>query len=149
MFDVDIDSIETGSVLGIAECEKLFGYTRQSDPMRYQFDLMRLSDWIGKELFKQGKLLTVTCDGSDIRVLTHEQASDYNQKHFDNAIKRMRKCAKRLAAVDIRELTAERVKSHDRAIVKQSKILQMIRNVRGNILPEPKKLGRPVMFKKE
>lgn len=149
MFDVDIDSIETGSVLGVSECEKLFGYTRQSDPVRYQFDLMRLSDWIGKELFKRDRLLTVTCDGSDIRVLTHEQASDYNQKHFDNAIKRMRKCSKRLAAVDIRELTAERVKTHDRAIVRQSKILQMIRNVRGNISPEPKKSDRPVMFKKE
>ena len=149
MFDVDIASIDCGSFLAESDCQKLFGYARIDDPVRYQFDLMRLSDWIGKELAKAGKVLTVTCDGAEIRVLTHEQASEYNQKHFDNSIRRMRKCMRRLSAVDIRELDSDRVKRHDKAIGRQSKILQMIKSVRGTSEPEARRLDRPVMFKKE
>ena len=149
MFDIDLETIEPGSVLEMHACEKLFGYSREDNPTKYQFDLMRLADYIHRELIKHDRVLTVICDGSDVRVLTHQQASDYNQQHFQNAIKKMRKCHRRLIAVNTAELDAARVIHHDKSIVRQSRILQMIRSAgRGNIDIEPRKLDRPVMFKK-
>ena len=149
MFDIDLQTIEPGTVLEMADCEKLFGYTRENNPTRYQFDLMRLADWIHKELCKFERILTVVCDGSDVRVLTHQQASDYNVQHFANAIKKMRKCHKRLAAVDTRELDAAKITIHDKSLVRQSRILQMIKTVRSDVQAEVRKLERPVMFKKQ
>lgn len=149
MFDIDLQTIEPGTVLEMADCEKLFGYTRENNPTRYQFDLMRLADWIHKELCKFDRILTVVCDGSDVRVLTHQQASDYNVQHFANAIKKMRKCHKRLAAIDTRELDAAKIMIHDKSLVRQSRILQMIKTVRSDVQAEVRKLERPVMFKKQ
>jgi hypothetical protein len=151
MFEIELTGIEPGSVLAMSECERLFGYTRETNPVKYQFDLMRLADYVGKELAKIGLVYTVVCDGSDVRVLTHEQASDYNQQHFSNAIKKMRKCHKRLMAVDTRELEAERIKMHDKSIVRQSRILQTIKSIsRGSeVEVTSRKLDRPALFKKE
>jgi hypothetical protein len=149
MFDIDLQTIEPGTVLEMVDCERLFGYTREANATRYQFDLMRLADWIHRELCKIERVLTVICDGSDVRVLTHQQASDYNVQHFANAIKKMRKCHKRLVAVDTRELDAAKIQIHDKSLVRQSRILQMIRGVRSGVQAEPKKLDRPVMFKKQ
>jgi hypothetical protein len=149
MFDVLTDSVEPGSILPIQECERLFGYKRGDDPIRYQFDLMRLSDWLGKELLKKGNPLTVTCDNNEIRVLTHTEASDYNQKHFLNSIRRMRKCHSRLMSVDTRDFDQDRVKGHDKAIVRQGRILQMIRKTTSITKAEAHKSERPVMFKKQ
>jgi len=148
MFDIDLETIEPGSVLEMADCEKLFGYTREDNPTKYQFDLMRLADWIHRELCKLDRILTVVCDGSDVVVLTHQQASDYNVQHFANAIKKMRKCHKRLAAVDTRELDAAKIQIHDKSLVRQSRILQMIKTVRSDVQAEARKLERPVLFKK-
>ena len=151
MFDIDVSSIEPGSVLEMSDCEKLFGYAREQNPTKYQFDLMRLADWIYKQLTKDDKTMTVICDGSDIRILTHQQASDYNQQHFHNAIKKMRKCHRRLIAVDITELDAAKVTLHDKSIVRQSRILQTIKSIsRGaDVEVTPRKLDRPVLFKKD
>ncbi len=151
MFDIDVSSVEPGTVLEMRECERLFGYARETNPTKYQFDLMRLADWIYKTLLKEDQTMTVICDGSDIRVLTHQQASDYNQQHFTNAIRKMRKCHKRLMAVDTGELDAMKVILHDKSIVRQSRILQTIRSIaRGaEIEVSARKTDRPILFKRE
>ena len=149
MFDIDLETIEPGSVLEMEACEKLFGYLRKNDPIKYQFDLMRLANYIYCESANRGRIFTIICDKSDVRVLTHEQASDYNQQHYKNAIKKMRKCHRRLVAVNTAELDAARIANHDKSIIRQSRILQMIQSVgRGEITAEPRKQDRPAMFKK-
>jgi hypothetical protein len=149
MFDINLETIELGSVLEMETCEKLFGYLRKDDPVKYQFDLMRLADYIYRESVRRGRVFTIICDKSDIRVLTHQQASDYNQQHYQNAIKKMRKCHRRLVAVNTAELDAEKVQNHDKSIIRQSRILQMIKaEGRGEITAEPRKHDRPAMFKK-
>jgi hypothetical protein len=149
MFDISIDNVEAGSVLSQADCEALFGFSYEINPTVYQFKLMQLSDYVEKELAKTDRILTVVCDGQTVRVLTHEQASIYNQKHFDNAIRKMRRCNRRLQAVDIRELGPDRIKQHDGGIVRQSRILQAIKTSTRDITPEIRKIDRPVRFKKE
>lgn len=149
MFDISVDNVEAGSVLSQADCEALFGFSYEINPTVYQFKLMQLSDYVEKELAKLDRILTVVCDGQTVRVLTHEQASIYNQKHFDNAIRKMRRCNRRLQAVDIRELGPDRIKQHDGGIVRQSRILQAIKTSTRDITPEIRKIDRPVMFRKE
>lgn len=149
MFDIDFESVAAGSVLSEADCEKLFGVTYGVDPVQYQFKLMQLSDYVERELAKRGDMLTVVCDGRTVRVLSHEEASIYNQRHFDNAIKKMRKCNRRLTAVDIREMSQEQIAQHDKSLVRQSRILMAIKSKTRDVAPEPRKIERPVMFKRE
>lgn len=148
MFDISVDGVEAGSVLSQSDCESLFEFSYEQNPTVYQFKLMQLSAYVEKELAKIGKILTVVCDQQTIRVLTHEEASAYNQRNFDNAIRKMRRCNRRLLAVDVRELGSDRVKSHDSGIVRQSRILQAIRSTARDITPETNRPTRPVMFKK-
>lgn len=148
MHDIDIESIEPGSVLSQSDCDQLFGFAYETNPVEWQFKLMQLSDYVERELHKANRVLTVVCEGRTVRVLTHEEASIYNQKHFDNAIKKMRKCNRRKQAVDVSTLNEDQRKSHDNGLLRQSRILQAVKQVSKDVKPEVRRLDRPVMFRK-
>ena len=148
MFEVDIEGIEPGSMLSESDCELLFGFAYEKNPVDYQFKLMQLSDYVERELAKANRVLTVVCEGRTVRILTHEEAAVYNEKHFQNAIKKMRKCNRRKTAVDVAGFTEDAKKSHDQGLIRQSRILQAIKLSAKDVTPQPRKLERPVMFKK-
>lgn len=148
MYEIDIESIEPGSVLSQSDCDQLFGFAYETNPVEWQFKLMQLSDYVERELHKANRVLTVVCEGRTVRVLTHEEASVYNQKHFDNAIKKMRKCNRRKQAVDVSTLNDDQRKSHDNGLLRQSRILQAVKQVSKDVKPEVRRLDRPVMFRK-
>ena len=148
MYEIDIESIEPGSVLSQSDCDQLFGFAYETNPVEWQFKLMQLSDYVERELHKANRVLTVVCEGRTVRVLTHEEASIYNQKHFDNAIKKMRKCNRRKQAVDVTTLNEDQRKSHDSGLLRQSRILQAVKQVSKDVKPEVRRVDRPVMFRK-
>lgn len=148
MYEIDIESIEPGSVLSQSDCDQLFGFSFETNPSDWQLKLVQLSDYVERELHKVHRVLTVVCEGRTVRVLTHEEASIYNQKHFDNAIKKMRKCNRRKQAVDVSSLNEDQRKSHDSGLLRQSRILQAVKQVARDVKPEVRRLERPVMFRK-
>lgn len=142
-YSIDIDAIEAGYVFDRATCELLIGFPRDSNRYEWQFELMKRCDQIQKELWDAGKHLTVVTTKSEIHVLTHEQASEYNATRFDNAIKKMRRCYKRLLAVNTGTFTDNMLQSHEKSIVKQSRILQAIKSNRAEITVKPHDSGLP------
>lgn len=148
MYEIDIESIEPGSVLSQSDCDQLFGFSFETNPSDWQLKLVQLSDYVERELHKANRVLTVVCQGHTVRVLTHEEASVYNQKHFDNAIKKMRKCNRRKMAVDVTGFSGDQRKSHDSGLLRQSRILQAVKQSSKDVKPEVRRLDRPVMFRK-
>jgi len=131
--EIDLSSVESGHVFPLSQCELLIGFPRDKDRYQWQFELLKLSDQIQKELWNSGKPLTVVTSKSEILVLTHAEASEYNATQFDNAIKKMRRAYKRLMSVETAGFVDTQLQSHEKAIVKQSRILSMIKNTKANL----------------
>lgn len=126
-FDIDVSALQPGSVVEQSVCEKVIGFSRSSNQYEFQFNLMQLAEHISRLLWKDGRKWTVTTKDGTVCVLTHEQASKYNTQRFQNAIDKMRRCNRRLVAVEIAEIPKEHRAQHDEAIAKQSRILQGMR----------------------
>lgn len=148
---IEITQLAAGSIIEQSEIEAVTGTRRNSDPVKYQFLLMQLASQVGRELEKDGRTLTVATRDGAIHVLTHEEASKYNATKFDNAIGKMRRCHKRLLAVDITGFDAPTKENHDRNIIKTSRVLQAIRASRRNrkLEVEPTKRNTPIIARAE
>lgn len=128
-FDIDIENAKPGSRIEQETCEKILNVKRAEDAYGYQFALLQLCGFIQNQLWRTGKRYTVTaCEGA-IQVLTDEQATDYNSNHFELAVKKLRRCHRRLQAVDLSNLSDEHKKSHQAATIRQSRIVSMLRSV--------------------
>jgi hypothetical protein len=97
---------------------------------------MQLAEFIQRSLWKIGKQFTVTTSAGQVNILTHEEASKYNESRFDLAISKMRRCNRRLNAVDIGSLSKDSRDEHGRAIIRQSRILSMLKTTNKDIEPE-------------
>jgi hypothetical protein len=136
-FDVSVSRLEAGDTIDQLQCEKIIGFERASKISEFNFELMQLSDQIQTQLWKIDKRLTVVCHKGSIRVLTHVEASHYNASRFDNAIKKMRKCHRRLSAVNTNGFDRETKTNHIESIVKTSRILTAIKNTRSEVTIVP------------
>lgn len=144
---IDTRDLEPGSTLPQVECEKLIGFTHESDPIGYQLGLLCLQNHIAKMLRRVGRVLTVVCRKGSIEILTHRQAAVYNADRFNQGIKAMRSSNKRLIAVDASELSQDERAKHDENIVRQSRLLAGIRlNQREPISVAPHVSTRRAMF---
>lgn len=134
--NIDVSQLHPGDTVEQAECEKVIGFKRDEDKYAFQFELMQLSERIQMLLWREGRKYTVVCKDGSICILTHEQASNYNAKRFSNAIGKMRRCHKRLVAVDVSSFGSSALENHNLSLVKTSRILQSIKSTRVDIKPE-------------
>jgi hypothetical protein len=132
-FEIDVSNLTAGDLVEQSECERVIGFTRASDKYEYSFALMQLVEYVQKLLWKDGKQYTVVSDNGSMRVLTHEEASKYNAARFDGAIQKMRRCHRRLTAVDCGKFNEEARENHTKSILKSSRILTAIKTTRADV----------------
>jgi hypothetical protein len=142
-YEIDLENATPGTVIERSDCEKIVGVKKIEDAYGFQFALMQLGEFIQRELWNSGRHWTVTTSDGSVQILTHEDASRYNANHFELAIKKLRRCNRRLNAVDVGELTQDARQDHERSIIRQSRILSMLKTVRREIPTEPYKDSRP------
>jgi hypothetical protein len=135
-YEIDVTDVEAGTTVDLNECERVLGIKRKGNEYNYQFALMQLAEFIQRSLWKIGKQFTVTTSAGQVNILTHEEASKYNESRFDLAISKMRRCNRRLNAVDIGSLSKDSRDEHGRAIIRQSRILSMLKTTNKDIEPE-------------
>jgi hypothetical protein len=130
IFDFEVEQIEPGTTVEQSTIEAVLGMKRQGNEYAYQFALMQFGEFVQRSLWRMGKHYTVRTSGGEVQVLTHEEASKYNDSRFDLAIEKMRRCNRRLIAVDVAELSAEARADHGAAMVRQSRILGLVKGVK-------------------
>jgi hypothetical protein len=135
-YEIDVTDVEAGTTVDQSECERILGIKRKGNEYNYQFALMQLAEFIQRSLWKIGKQFTVTTSAGQVNILTHEEASKYNESRFDLAISKMRRCNRRLNAVDIGSLSKDSRDEHGRAIIRQSRILSMLKTTNKDLDPE-------------
>ena len=129
MEEIDLEKIESGMVIERSTCEELIGIRRSDDAYRYQFELLKLAKHLQRELWNAGKQLTVTTCDAEIQILSHADSSEYNSNRFELALKSARAANRRLMAVDVGKLSGEHRKDHESSMIRQSRIISMLRTV--------------------
>jgi hypothetical protein len=142
-FDVEVDQLEVGTTIEQSVVERIVGIKRQDNEAAYQFLVMQLAEFISNALWKIGKQYTVRTSGGEVLVLTHEEASRYNDSRFDLAMEKMRRCNRRLMAVDVGQLSDEARRDHGRAMIRQSTILAMVKTAKKSISLEAETPKKP------
>jgi hypothetical protein len=132
-FDINVEHLEAGHTIEQSTCERVIGFRRDANQYGYQFALLQLGDFIQRSLWKSGKCFTVRTSNGEVQILTHEEASKYNESRFDLAIDKMRRCNRRLTAVDVGQLSPEARSDHGSAIIRQSRMLQLLGTVKRDI----------------
>jgi hypothetical protein len=136
-FNIDVSNLQAGDIIEQENCEQIIGFQRAKKMYEFGFELMQLAEYVQANLWKIGKPLTVVSHKGSIRVLTHVEASEYNASRFDNAITKMRKCHKRLVAVDTNGFDAEAKGNHSLSIIKTSRVLTAIKSSRTEVVVAP------------
>lgn len=125
-FPFDFDTMDLGSVLSVAEIEKITGISQTS----IDFGLARLN-LIGKirdhlEAKLQTDVAVVQHEGS-IKVLTERERAFYEQRNAADAIRMLNRTVRRMLTVDTKELTDEEREEHERQILRRTMQMQAAR----------------------
>lgn len=123
---VNISELQPGSVILQAQIEEICGITRQQDVELFRFHQMRIVQQLSKSLVDRGAIFTVCSRKCNIHVLTHAEASKYNQRAFRNGLKKSKRSTARLLGVDVAQLSPAEVLEHDRALHVQARTLSAI-----------------------
>ena len=119
---IDYDAINKGDVIPAEALEELFGCDRESK--EFAFQQMSLAGELSRELNARGKGVTVCSSGSQIRILSDNEALEYNSKAFRSGLSKMRKSHDRLMLIDRGNLSVEEQKTHEREVLIQGKTIQ-------------------------
>lgn len=109
---LDFDVLKKGDVITIEKMEEIFSLSRKDED--FCFKRMGLRNKIIDELDVRGYIVTVVFDHDALRILTDEEASDYNDRRFQKGIKVMFQAHRRNLGVDRGNLSEDKKKVHDR-----------------------------------
>jgi len=140
-YPVDFDLIDYGDVVPNSILEEFYGVSE--DDERFRFKQIQFIHYLDSELRSRGKVCTICTKDGQIRILTHEEAAEYNRKKFNCHISGMARSHEKNMNVDRDYLTTNQLDKHDHTVMFQSKILQSILNVRSEIQLETTKRKTP------
>ena len=122
----DIEQLAKGVTIHCEEIEAAY-HVRRSDHKQYQLAVMQAKQEISKLTARElGQTWTIKQEGDSLRILTDEEAVDYNAVQFDRGRRAMATAHRRLIGVDRSMLSDGRQNEHDRHIFAQATQLQAI-----------------------
>lgn len=122
---LDFDALQKGDALAPETIEKITGFPIGT--RRYELGVLQLRQRILRELEDRGRPVTVAVDGGCLRILTDEEAAEYNPHQFRVGFRKLLRAHRRALHVDASQLTAEQRAALERSIVVQSKMISAAR----------------------
>jgi len=121
---MDFDTLDYGSVIPNEIVEDYFGISSDDDGFR--FKLINFIYIVDTELRSRGIIATICVRNGQIKVLTHEEAAEYNRKRFNCHVAGMARVHEKNMHVAATELSKETRDSHTKTVMFQSKALQAV-----------------------
>lgn len=123
----DVDAVTKGSVVMSAEqIDEYANATRESNKRRLA--LLRLAAMLRRGLQARGHVGWTICEKDQaLVVLSDAEATIYNQKRTDDAVRVIAESTHRLVHVDESALTAEQSEEHQRRLMRNSYLLNGLR----------------------
>lgn len=101
-YPIDFDTYEIGDVIGVDVIEHAFGVKR--DDRRYRLSQLAMANAAERAFMERGQLVTIKSQGDDVAILSHPEASIYNERRFKSALSSMVRCHARHTAVPMDQL---------------------------------------------
>jgi hypothetical protein len=111
-FPIDFDRLEKGSVVTVAEVERIYGVKQGTD--KYNLKALVLGEAIERALEGRGEHVTVKCEKGNLVVLRDAEASKYNASEAMRHLRGMERRHRQMGRVDVSELTAAQRMEHNR-----------------------------------
>lgn len=108
----DFDMLHKGMTIEAEELEAVTG--EQPASHNYSFALLGLRDKIERELRARGRPASVKILGATLRILTDEEASEFNHRRFIANLRGTERRFLQLTEVDRKSLTDKQCDAHDR-----------------------------------
>lgn len=126
---IDVEELNKGDVIPSSRIEEITGERCGSDA--YQFGKMRLAAFIEVEREQCGNPVVVKHEQDGLRILTDDEAVDYTEKRFKEALRAAGRAHYRQSAyIDSETLSGGAREKHERNIIVNSRILQAMRQAR-------------------
>jgi len=142
---IDYETLCKGDILSVEQIEKITGISPKQEN-KFNLARLQLINQIDCELQRLGIQYTVAQVKGSIKILTDEEASEYNDKGRQSALVKLYKHHTKLSSVDTSEFDDKTKKNHERRIYLSSKFIQACNNVRKEIKAAPYKRNTPLMI---
>lgn len=127
-FPVDFDLITYGDTVPNSVIEEFYNVSQEDESFRFkQIQFLQLLD---REKRIRGEVHTICVRDGIIKILTPEEAADYNRKRFVSHVSGLARSHEKNIHVEREYLTIDQQDKHDRTIMFQSKVLQSVMNVK-------------------
>lgn len=110
---LDYSKLSKGDVVTVAQMEHIFGFSRESDPVTFQFRTMKFVLEVEQSCEEAGLLFTICQRDGEVRILTDDEAHVYNREAHEQSVRRMIRTLKRLSWVDREKLVGVSKEDHD------------------------------------
>lgn len=135
-YPLDFDSIKKGDAFTPPQLEVIT--QKESGTRDYDFAVMGLRDQIMKELESRNRPATVALVRGNLKVLTDEEAAEYNPSQFNAGLQRMRRAHRRcLTTVDMTNLPETQRAKFEHKMICNGKVLEAVASIRRKLLPKP------------
>lgn len=105
--------------------------TKRTDAKQFAFAILNAKAVIEKELDRIGYPVVIKAEGDGLRLLTDAEAVEYSATRHRNLTTQLRRSHVRsVAAIDVRQLSAEQLRRHERDVIARSRELQAMRDAR-------------------
>jgi len=145
---IDYESLTKGTVISIREIENITGISSE-EIKKFELARLQLRNQIDRELRNIGIEFTVAQVKGNIKVLTDEEASDYNNRKRQAALGQLCNAHAKITSVDASCFDPELKKKHERRVFLSSKFLQAFQNVRKELHLQPYKRNTPKLISNE
>jgi len=115
---IDTEVLEKGDYITPEQIEDILGVSRNDK--QYPFKLMYLQ----KKIMMDRQDIYAKAEKDGLRILTDAEWTNYEGGLFTNALRAMARSVRRIAAVDVRELTEDERTKHDRRQIVMAQTLQ-------------------------
>ena len=127
-YPMDFSTLDYGSTIPNEIVEEFFGVTVDDDGFR--FKQIKFIYMVDMALRGRGMVATICVRNGVIKVLTHEEAAEYNRKRFNCHVAGMARVHEKNMHVAAKELSKETRDVHTKTVMFQSKALQGVLRTR-------------------
>lgn len=134
-FPMDFSNLKRGDLIPPAEVER--ATMCRSDAPEFWHEQMQLRDDI-RRYFRAtyGDLVTIRMEGAGLRLLTHPEQAEYAPHRANRAVRQMLTAQAEAAAVDVKQLSDDQRKSHDRFLLRNAfRVQQMLKPPPPELMP--------------
>ncbi len=143
-YPFNADHLSKGDAVTVAQIEHAYSVRHGTD--RYQFAWLQAKEFVVRSFAERGEIVTVVHRDGALVILTDEEQAAYNSDQFKAGIRKARRSHARMLGADRSKIAdPDILRTHDRAIEVQGRVLAAVSRETRVLPPQPHRRSTPVL----